>query len=216
MGGEYDIRGFDIYTISPIGFFPTISQVCNKDSTGKNIQALGANGQPTGVCGSFTSFPYNTIQFPGGDTELLTNFEYRIPIAGPVTLAPFVDLGTTFIMRPSQLKLQPTALDNIRKQFPYFPLPDHLRPIGATNFRPRGSTGLEIQLILPVVNAPFRVFYGYNWLRLNDMITPPQNLPPLALFPNQATYNAAVQSFFHAFPLRDRKGRLGFTVARQF
>ena len=29
----------------------------------------------------------NTIQFPGGDTELLTNFEYRIPIAGPVEVA---------------------------------------------------------------------------------------------------------------------------------
>ena len=217
MGGEYDIRGFDIYTISPMGFFPTIGQVCNRDNAGNQILALNANGQSTGVCGSFTRFPYNTIQFPGGDTELLTNFEYRIPIAGPVTLAPFVDVGSTFIMRPDQLRLQPSALSSIGNEFPYFKpdLPAELRPIGVTNFRPRGSTGLEIQVILPVVNAPFRVFYGYNFLRLNDTITPPQALPPVSLFPNVQTYNDALP-YFRPFPLRDRKARLGFTVARQF
>lgn len=216
MGGEYDIRGFDIYTISPIGFFPTIGQVCNKDNAGIDIPAVDQNGRQTGTCGSFTRFPYNTIQFAGGDTELLTNFEYRIPIAGPVTLAYFVDLGTTFIWRPSQLKFQPNALADIKNQFPFFPVPDHLNPVGVTNFRPRSSTGLELQVILPVVNAPFRVFYGYNWLRLNNVITPPQNLPPVSLFPNQATYNAALSQFFAPFPLRERRARLGFTVARTF
>ena len=35
----------------------------------------GTNGRPTGTCGSYTRFPYNTIQFSGGDTELLANFE---------------------------------------------------------------------------------------------------------------------------------------------
>jgi outer membrane protein insertion porin family len=217
MGGEYDIRGFDIYTVSPLAFFPTISQVCNRDNLGRTIQAVDSTGHQTGTCGSFTRFPYNTIQFPGGDTELLTNFEYRIPIAGPVTLAPFVDVGTTFILRPSQLKIQPTALNTIANEFPYFKpfLPTELKPIGLTNFRPRASTGLELQVVLPIVNAPFRVFYGYNFLRLNDIVTPPRDLPPLSMFPNQATYND-VLPFFKPFPLRDRRARLGFTVARQF
>jgi len=34
------------------------------------------------------------ITFPGGDTQGVLNAEYRIPIAGPVTIAAFTDLGT--------------------------------------------------------------------------------------------------------------------------
>ncbi len=221
IGGEEDIRGFDIRTISPIAFFPTISQVCNRDNTGRIIPALDVRGNvvrgPTGqpACGSSTRFPFNTVIFPGGDTLLLTNFEYRVPIAGPVTLAYFVDIGTTFIWRTSQLKIQPAALDQINKEFPFFKTPTELKPIGVTNFRPRSSTGLELQVILPVVNAPFRVFYGYNWLRLDNLVAPPLSLPSRSLFPNQVTYND-VQPFFHPFPLRERKARLGFTVARTF
>jgi outer membrane protein insertion porin family len=221
MGGENDVRGFDFYTISPIGFFPTVGSVCNRDKTGNVIPLLDQTGHvvkdATGAaaCGSSTRFPYNTIQFPGGDTELLANFEYRIPIAGPVTLAYFIDAGTNFIWRPSQLKLQPGALASLKQEFPNFPTPTELRPVGATNFRPRSSTGLELQLILPIVNMPFRIYYGYNWLRLNDKVLPPQDLPSCSIFPNQATCNA-VQPFFQAFPLRERKAKLGFTVARTF
>jgi outer membrane protein insertion porin family len=215
MGGEYDIRGFDIYTISPLGFFPQVTSVCNRDASGFTIPLVSSNGKATTSCGSTTRFPYQALQFPGGDTEFFTNFEYRIPIAGPVTLAYFVDLGTTFIWRPSQLKIIPQALSDIQKEFPYFPVPDHLNPVGSTNFRPRSSTGLALQVILPMLNMPFQVFYGYNWLRLNNRILPPQNLPPLALFPNQATYNDALR-FFQPIPLRERKARVGFTVARTF
>ncbi len=35
----------------------------------------------------------------GGDTRLLFNFEYRIPIAGPVSVASFFDVGAVFNMR---------------------------------------------------------------------------------------------------------------------
>ena len=31
---------------------------------------------------------------------------------------------------------------------------------------PRMSNGAELQVILPIVNAPFRIFYAYNSLRL--------------------------------------------------
>jgi outer membrane protein assembly factor BamA len=39
------------------------------------------------------------FQFIGGDTQLLGNFEYRIPIFGPVTLAAFADVGSIFNLR---------------------------------------------------------------------------------------------------------------------
>jgi outer membrane protein insertion porin family len=217
MGGDQDIRGFSPYTISPLGFFPVIGQVCNRDANGNPIQAVGSGGNPTGACGSFTQFPYYTIEFPGGDTEALLNFEYRIPIIPEhLTISYFVDIGSTFILRPGQLQYTPQALNTIREQFPSFPLPDHLQPVGKDNIRPRSSTGIEVQVMMPVINAPIRVYYAYNWLRLNNVnITPPQNLPSQALFPNQATYNDVLR-FFAPIPLREQRGMLGFTVSREF
>jgi len=217
MGGDLDIRGFDPYTIGPIGFFPTIGQVCNLNARGNPIVSVGSTGSPNaGSCGSFTQFPYYTIQFPGGDSEVLGNFQYRIPIVGPVALAYFIDIGSSFILWPSQLQYAPTALTTLREQFPDFPIPNALKPAARDNFRPRSSTGLELQVFMPVVHAPFRIYYGYNWLRLDDVnITPPQNLPPMSMFPNQATYNQVYQ-YFAPIPIREQRGMLGFTVARQF
>lgn len=216
MGGDQDIRGFSPYTIGPVGFFPTIGQVCNVNAKGNPIVAIGGTGSPTGSCGSFTQFPFYTVQFPGGDTELLGNFQYRVPIAGPVAIAYFVDIGTSFILWPGQLQFAPTALSNIKTQFPYFPLPNSLQPASEDNFRPRSSTGLELQVFMPVVHAPFRIYYGYNWLRLDDVqIYPPQDLPPMSMFPNQATYNQ-VYKYFAPIRIHEQKGMLGFTVARQF
>jgi outer membrane protein insertion porin family len=215
VGGEDDIRGFYIRSISPMAFYPTISQVCNRDAAGNEIPALGPNGRQLGTCGSFSRFPSYTLIFPGGDTMLIANAEYRIPIAGPVTLAYFVDIGSSFVWRDSQLQVQQSALETITKEFPFFPVPETLKPIPVTNFRPRASMGIEVQVVLPVVNAPFRVFWGHNFLRLNDTVVPPQDLPPESIFPNQATYEAALP-FFRGFRLLDRKSRLGFTVARTF
>ncbi|MGH9327686.1 MAG: outer membrane protein assembly factor BamA [Terriglobia bacterium] len=220
MGGEYDIRGFNIYSISPVIFFPTIGQICNRDSQGRPIWAVGPKGhQQTGTCGSYTSFPYDTFEVPGGDSELLGSFEYRIPIAGPVTLAYFIDIGDAFILRPGQLKLQPNALSSISDEFPYFAqyLPkQHLEPVPNLNFRPRSSTGLAVEMTLPVVHAPIEIYYGYNWLRLNQVyVTPPHDLPPESLFPNMATYDA-VLPYFERQVFTEPKGMVGFTVARTF
>jgi outer membrane protein insertion porin family len=221
MGGEQDIRGFDIRSISPIAYFPTITQVCNLDNSGNPIPAYGSNGAPTGGCGSFTRIPAFSPIFPGGDTSILANFEYRIPIAGPVTLSYFIDAGSAFVMRKSQLQIQPSALQSLTTQFPFFPAPKAIDPIPSTNFKPRSSTGIEIGVILPIVNAPFRVFYGYNWLRLNTALVPPNSKaitddPAFqALFPNNATMIEALPLYL-GVRLKERKAKLGFTVARTF
>jgi outer membrane protein insertion porin family len=44
-----------------------------------------------------TVFPFPA--FIGGDSELLFNVEYRIPIIGPVQFAPFFDIGAAFNLR---------------------------------------------------------------------------------------------------------------------
>jgi outer membrane protein insertion porin family len=216
IGGEDDIRGFNIRTISPVAFYPTIGSVCNRNSAGQPILGVGANGASTGACGSSTSFPFYSPIFPGGDTELVSNFEYRVPIAGPVNIAAFVDAGTTFDLWPNQLQLTSNAFSTLQGQFPYFPVPTQLKPVGSTNFVPRASTGLDLQVIVPMVNMPVHIYYGYNFLRLNNtVITPPQNLPPESMFPNPATYLDALQNF-RPFQIRDIKGRVGFTVQRTF
>ncbi|MDE3180660.1 MAG: outer membrane protein assembly factor BamA, partial [Acidobacteriota bacterium] len=222
MGGQYDIRGFNTYSISPVIFFPTVGQVCNRDAAGNPIWATGANGQRlVGTCGSFTSFPYSTIQVPGGDTMILGSFEYRIPIfTQNVTLAYFIDAGDAFILRPSQLKLQPQALSSLAAEFPFAAkaLPQgHLQPISSLNFHLRSSTGIALYVNLPVVHAPIEVYYGYNWLRLRNVFaTPPQGLlPPVSLFPNIATYDS-VLPYFERQVFSEPHGLAGFTVARTF
>ena len=51
--------------------------------------------------------------FPGGDLSLVGNLEYRITIAGPVTLAPFVDVGIDPIIRRSQLQIAQAQYDQV-------------------------------------------------------------------------------------------------------
>ena len=41
------------------------------------------------------------------------------------------------------------------------------------NFRPRMSTGIEFVVHLPIVNAPFRIFWAYNLNRYNAVIHEP-------------------------------------------
>ena len=53
------------------------------------------------------TIPVQQIIFPGGDTNIVTNLEYRVPIVGPVTMAPFIDTGWDFVSRASQLQIAP-------------------------------------------------------------------------------------------------------------
>src|SRR5271157_2321928 len=216
IGGEEDVRGFDIRTVSPVAFYPTVVSVCNRDNNGQPITGTTQTGQSSGSCGSSTSFPINSPIFPGGDTEAIFNFEYRIPIVGSTaSMAFFSDTGGDFVLWPDQLKLATGALSSIESQYTYFPIPSVLKPVATTNFRPRSSTGLDLQILLPIVNAPLHLFYGYNVLRVNNVITPPQDLPPESLFPNEATYIDALRNFV-PFRLKERSGRVGFTVQRTF
>ena len=54
------------------------------------------------------------------------------------------------------------SLSSIESQYTYFPIPSELKPVAVTNYRPRSSVGLDLQVLLPIVNAPIHIFYGYN------------------------------------------------------
>lgn len=115
---------------------------------------------------------------PGGDTQLIANVDYRIPIAGPVTMSFYNDLGLVGNLLSSQLHLDPSLVSTLQQQYPNSDFPNlkinaALPVISGTNFRPHTSAGVELEVVLPVVNAPFRFYYAYNYLRLNETIVPP-------------------------------------------
>jgi outer membrane protein insertion porin family len=133
IGGETTIRGFDLRSISPLA----ISSTPQYDGAGNPIIDLN------------TGLPLVTrnIISVGGDTMGLVNFEYRIPIAGPLSMSLFYDYG---INRVSNVKALGTLGANT------------LELVKSTNNLPRGSTGVEVQFMLPVIGAPFRLIFAYN------------------------------------------------------
>jgi outer membrane protein insertion porin family len=169
MGGEQDIRGFDIRAISPVTYIPS---VFNQTISYYNNHNLGPGGFPTLASFSVPLLAY-TITFPGGDTELLGSFEYRIPIAGPVSMSLFADTGTDGVARKNSLLLDPTGVQNINSQFPLVNQQQQLQIAPGTNFKLRMSTGVEFIINLPIVQAPFRIYYAYNPLRLHTTIVAP-------------------------------------------
>lgn len=233
MGGEYDVRGFDIRSISPVAFLPSSNVITLTNPDGSAVLRNPSNPRQ----GNWTiPIPVDQIVFPGGDLSMWSNLEYRYTIAGPVALVPFVDLGMDSIIRRSQLEIARIqygevintpfgcpALDagyNCLGGRTLNPKPSNLlQVLESTNWRPRVSTGLELQMFLPVVNAPFRIYWAYNPVRLDEQTTPPIPITR-SMFPAGAagdyTYHLAVNTYAPQFLLREPRKTFRFTVATTF
>jgi outer membrane protein insertion porin family len=106
LGSEQDIRGYDSRSLSPIapfdGFVTTRNVVAATNVSGTPVpipglaSELAGLGAFTGIDGANTAQISRNFQFIGGDTQILGNFEYRIPIFGPANLAVFADVGSVF------------------------------------------------------------------------------------------------------------------------
>jgi outer membrane protein insertion porin family len=257
LGGENDLRGFDIRTVSPIAYLPSVQTVAlrNPDASGGGYVPanpsypvqVGANGACVSNCWNIP-IPYQQLVTPGGDFALNGNIEYRVTIAGPVAIAPFVDIGTDSILRDSQLQLNPTQYNSLIST--YFGCPvltaafgcdntysvqgnslgisQFLRPVAGTNWVPRMSTGLELQMMLPVINAPFRIYYAYNALRLDSSASPPIKIsrsmfpcpgggvPCFAQGAGDYTFQQAFDTLSSPYTLREPRKTFRFTVATTF
>ena len=90
-GGENDIRGFNIWGISPFVYVPTSAtvNVLNNDGTQRMQKGLNSSGVRSVQRHVTQNIPVYQLVSPGGDASAVANFEYRIPIIGPVTLAAF-------------------------------------------------------------------------------------------------------------------------------
>ena len=230
MGGENDLRGFDIRTVSPYVFVTSLQSIVLQNPDGSQVPL-----DPTNVRrGSVTvPIPVTNVTFPGGDTSITSNFEYRIRVFGPVTLAPFADFGMNFALRESQLKISPDSLTQLNTTSfgcptviafqcaggQSVPFSGDLKTVSGTNYVPRMSTGLELQVMLPIVQAPFRIYYAYNPLTLDNHVISP-NLITRSMFPAGAagdfTYQSALALFAPNFQLKEPKKTFRFTISTTF
>ena len=111
LGDEFTIRGYGPRQISPIvpleQFVTTQNVVVATNPTGAvtaatrlpELDRFASLGVFTGTGGTNPRLITRGFQPIGADTQLLGNFEYRLPIFGPVSAAAFVDIGTVFNMR---------------------------------------------------------------------------------------------------------------------
>jgi len=215
LGGEDDIRGFDIRTISPIAYIPTSESinVLNADGSARVQKVINSDGSISEVAVTKTIPTYQVI-LPGGDTASVVNFEYRIPIFGPVGLAPFIDAGIDRLSLPSQLGLNPIEVSSLNALFPQadFGRKAYLAP---GTEKPRVSVGLELQVLMPVVNAPFRLYWAYNVSYVNVNLQPPI-VADRSFFDNNATYQSALAAFGQAISFDERRSIFRFSIGRTF
>jgi outer membrane protein insertion porin family len=215
MGGENDIRGFDIWSISPIAYIPSEASVTmyNNDGTPRQQRIVNANGSVS-LVNVTQQIPIYQMIFPGGDTQVVTNVEYRIPIFGPVTLAIFADTGIDKLVLPDQLRLDASRVQQLNAQFPQANFDARAIEAPGTE-KVRMSTGLEIQVLMPVVNAPFRLYWAYNPSRVSTVLQPPI-VADRSYFANNATFLNSIALFGRPIPWVERSSTFRFSIGRTF
>jgi outer membrane protein insertion porin family len=239
-GGEADVRGFDIRSSSPYTFIPIRLQFNLSNPDGTTVPRDPTNPALGNIQ---IPLPIYRLSSIGGDTSFTSNLEYRIPIVSQVTFALFTDFGLTFDAQPGQLRESvagnavisgasygcPTIINGacFGGQSVAFPL--RLQVVPGTNFVPRMSNGAEVQVILPIINAPFRIYYAYNPLRLfkdipQELAVPnsgPDNQNTFkSYFPStgagQFSYQQALQLYGADYVLREPRKTFRLTVSTTF
>lgn len=123
LGGEYDLRGYNFRSISPVvpadSYLSTknvVAKIVDPADSTKLIDApVGTVNQsvlrnftfeaPEGNCTTTPSTNCNVVQARrfftpiGGDTQFIYNLEYRVPVFSVLSIAAFADVGTAFNAR---------------------------------------------------------------------------------------------------------------------
>jgi outer membrane protein insertion porin family len=136
-------------------------------------------------------------------------------------------------VRQSQLQLSPQQLNTLNNQ-PFgcqaydsafnctgtqnLTFNSDLKPLAHTNYVPRMSTGLELQVLMPVINAPLRIYYAYNPLRLDTTVKSPGSINCEMFQAPTRDYNcqAAKATYQPDYRLVEPYKTFRFTVATTF
>ena len=229
-GGDNELRGFDVRAATPYGFIPVRT----------NITLTNPDGTPVPI--DPTNFTLGNIPIPipiyrpvsvGGDVKFTSNIEYRIPLGGPVTFAIFDDFDITAVIRQSQLRQSVEGADQLNSPLygctAYFngscqggqtiKFINIIRPIDGTNVVPRMSIGGEVSAMLPIVNAPFRLYYAFNTLRLFED-RQGESLITRSMFPaggaGDYTYNQAESAYNSLLHFREPRKTFRLSVSTTF
>ncbi len=246
-GGEQEMRGFDVRGATPYGYVPTRVnfQLTNPDGT---CVPRDPTNPEDNQCIQ-VPLPIYGIASIGGDANLTTNVEYRIPVVGPFTFAFFDDFGIDSAISHNQLMQSPEGFASLTA--PLYGCPvynngacqggipgsqvgfrQNIHPVAGTNLVPRMSVGPELSVLMPIINAPFRLYYAYNPLRLyekpycnNVFLGQKQEscsaeLITRAMFPpggaGDYTYQEAIEAYGAAYTFREPRKTFRLTISTTF
>ncbi len=246
-GGEQQLRGFDVRAATPYGYVPTRVNFQLTNSDGSCVPRDPTNPEDNQCIQ--VPLPVYGIASIGGDTNLTTNLEYRIPVVGPFTFSFFDDFGIDSAVDHGQLKQSPEGFASLTAPLYGCPVYNNgscqggipgsevgfrpnIRPVAGTNFVPRMDVGAELGILMPIINAPFRLYYAYNPLRLyerpfcNDVIlgikqySCSAELITQSMFPNtsagQYTYQEAIESYGAQYVFREPRKTFRLTISTTF
>jgi len=246
-GGENELRGFDIRGATPYGYVPSRINFQLTNPDGSCVPRDPTNPQDNQCIQ--VPLPVYGVASIGGDANLNTNLEYRIPIVGTLMFDLFDDFGIDVASNHGQLKQSPEGFASLTAPLygcavynngscqggipgSKVGFEQNIRPISGTNFVPRMSLGGELSIIMPIVNAPFRIYYAYNPLRLyetpfcnNVLVGGKQGscsaqLITRAMFPpggaGDYTYNEAIQAYGARYLFREPRKTFRLTVSTTF
>jgi outer membrane protein insertion porin family len=246
-GGEQEIRGFDVRAATPYGYVPTRVnfQLTNPDGS---CVPRDVNNPQDNQCIQ-VPLPIYGIASIGGDTQFTANAEYRIPVVGPFDFKLFDDFGIDSAVNHGQLTQSPEGFASLTAPLYGCPVFNNgacqggipgsdvgfrkdIRPVAGTNFVPRMSTGAEIAVLMPIINAPFRLYYAYNPLRLyerpycNDVFLGQKQyscaaeLITRSMFPTGGagdyTYQEAIEAYGAQYVFREPRKTFRLTISTTF
>ena len=114
----------------------------------------------------------------------------------------------------SQLKMNPGRVTDLNNLFPQAGFTGQAVIAPGTQ-KIRTSTGVELQIMMPVVNAPFRLYWAYNPTIMQDFLQPPI-VADRSFFPNQRTFLESVALFGRPTPFFEKRKTFRFTISRTF
>jgi outer membrane protein insertion porin family len=142
VGGETEVRGYDVNSIAPLA----------------RVERFAKAG------GNAPTFLSSEVRPVGGDTELVFNAEYRVPIVWRLSSAAFFDIGSSFNARGVTKERFQTATQ-IQSNGAPATIITVLKPLKpAQDFLPsyRYSIGDELRFPIPVLNIPLRLIFAWN------------------------------------------------------
>ena len=182
-GGDSELRGFDVRSATPYGYVPTRQTVQLTNPDGSCVPRDPNNPQ-LNQCIAVPIPVYGIVSI-GGDTNFPATSSTAFPSLVPQCSRFFDDFGMDVVANHGQLKQSPEGFASLTAPLYGCPVYNNgscqggipgsqvgfqrdIRPVAGTNVVPRMSLGGEFSIIMPVINAPFRLYYAYNPLRLYE------------------------------------------------